>query len=189
MSSMLDLLGSYVIGAIVLLTLSAVILNFQDETSDTVMNEIAQTTVADLGMQMERDLNRIGYRVSGPTKITRLTSSAISFLTDIDNNGVVDSIEYFMSRTQDGFQLVRRQITPGQQPITWSTGGAIVQFSGSDSTGNSVTNLALVRGVTMQIATINPTRNVADISIQEQMAECGSDVGAFWHKRILPPNL
>ncbi len=188
MGGTLDLLGSFVIGGIVLLMLSVIALNLQDETRDTVLNEIAQTTVADLGLQIERDLNRIGYRVPGSTKITKLTSSAISFLSDLDNNGVVDTVEYFMSKSSAGIQLIRRQVTPGQKPVQWSMGTAILQLAGTDSLGNAVTNLSLVRGVAMWLSTIDPTKAVQDTSINKQMQECGSEVGAFWHKRVLPPN-
>jgi hypothetical protein len=189
MGSSLDIIGSYVIGGIVIISLTAVMLNLQGETSDTVMNELAQTTVADIGQQMERDLNRIGYRVSGGQKILRLTSTSIRFLTDLDNDGVVDTVEYFMSKSTQGIQLMRSQGTPGQQSIQWSMGAAVVEFTGTDSLGNTVSDIAAVRAVTMQLATVNPTKEVKQLNIQKQMQECGSEVGAYWHKRVLPPNL
>ena len=184
-----DIVGPYIVGGIVLLSLSVVLLNDRAETMDTGRNERAQTIVADLGMQLERDLNLIGHGVPGSTKITRLTSTSLSFLADIDDNGIVDSIEYFMSRSRDCAHLTRRHISPGQRPLTWSMRGAVVRFAGSDSIGNPVSNLELVRGVTMQITTIDPANDAADEVSRTRARRYGGDVNVFWSKTINPPSL
>lgn len=214
MGSSLDLLGSYIIGGLVLILMTAVILNFQEGTNETLLNEISQVSLAQMSQTMDKEINNLGYRVSGPEKVLSVDYRSIAFLSDIDNNGVVDTISYRMDRTKNGPVVTRRISSPDLGARSWTTRGAMVLFSAFDSTGAQTTDPSLVRAVEASMLTSNVLyERIGSLTAvsgtstgsegvggagtkalqvsHEQLLATAIDVqaGAYWHKTIYPRNL
>jgi hypothetical protein len=99
--SLLDVMGSAIIAIFLLATVYS---------SNARMNETLCTTGSDVAVQqqlvnviriVQKDFRRLGYcanqiRIPDPSKAV-LSAGAhnISFLTDIDNDGVVDTLKYY----------------------------------------------------------------------------------------------
>ncbi len=95
MSDWLDVVGSIVIGGIVILIFANLNLSISTGASENLYSGIVQgglTSAADL---IEYDFYKIGYRCSGNT-IEIADSNEIKFYSDIDNDGVPDEINYFL---------------------------------------------------------------------------------------------
>ncbi|MCB2205806.1 SEC-C domain-containing protein [bacterium] len=209
MGSSLDLLGSYIIGGIVIILMGAVILNFQEGAQQATLNEISQVTMAEMSQTMEKELVNLGYRVPG-NKIVSIDYRSITFLSDYDNDGTVDTISYMMGKGASGPVITRRIATPGQRPMEWTTRGSMVLFSGYDSTGTQTSVASRVRAVEASMLTSNVLfEKISDANAQTSTLLSGDldgkqltvshdrllttavdcEAGAYWHKVIYPRNL
>jgi hypothetical protein len=95
MSDWLDVVGSFIIGGIVILIFANLNISISVSASENLYSGIMQrglTSAADL---IEYDIYKIGYRNSG-NKIEIADSNEIRFYSDIDNDGVPDEINYFL---------------------------------------------------------------------------------------------
>lgn len=95
MSTMLDILGSMVIGALVFL----MILNFNMFTS-----QVKQTSDSELRLQgnaaaiaemLEYDIRKTGFNYGGTSVITA-QPKRFEYFADMDSNGTVERVTYFM---------------------------------------------------------------------------------------------
>lgn len=95
MSDWLDVVGSIVIGGIVILILTNVNISISAAATDNLYAGVMQrglTSAADL---IEHDFYKVGYRNPG-SNIVIADSNEIKFYSDIDNDGVSDEINYFL---------------------------------------------------------------------------------------------
>jgi len=102
MNILLDLLGSTIIGGLLI----SMLINFnifQNNTSFASDSELQlQQNAKTLAEILNYDLRKIGYGYDS-TAVTIADSEKISFYSDIDKNGSVDQITYMISDTSDAF--------------------------------------------------------------------------------------
>ncbi len=210
MGSMLDLLGSYIIGGLVLILMGAMLLGFQDTTRDALMNEISQISLAERSQTMERELTNMGYRVPGNDKIVSLSNQGITFLSDFDNNGEVDTISYVMNEVNGGPVITRTISRSGASDLTWTTRGSMVLFTGYDENGSVTFNPTDIRAIEASMLTSNllfekiqdgttltsagtanrttkTTLAIDQSTLLTTAVDC--ETGAYWHKVLYPRNL
>ncbi len=103
----LDLLGSTIVGGILLMTLFR-INGTATENNYTGNGElIAQQNLATIVQILETDFRRIGYcadwqKIPDPTlSILEVDSSMIKYITDVDADGNVDTVKYFLGPTSE----------------------------------------------------------------------------------------
>ncbi len=103
----LDLLGSTIVGGILLITLFR-INGTATENNYTGNGElIAQQNLATIVQILETDFRRIGYcadwqKIPDPTQsILEVDSSMIKYLTDVDADGNVDTVKYYLGPTSE----------------------------------------------------------------------------------------
>jgi hypothetical protein len=95
MSNWLDVVGSFVVGGIVILILANLNFSISAAASENLFSGIVQRGLTSATDLMEYDLYKIGYRSSG-NKIEIADSNEIKFYSDIDNDGVSDELHYFV---------------------------------------------------------------------------------------------
>lgn len=95
MASILDLLGSIVVGGLVLLLMVTFRTNLSTTTDNQVFNQNVQENLRSLTDVLEYDMRKIGYNVPLTSKIKAIDDSTISFYGDIDNRGGYDSVQYY----------------------------------------------------------------------------------------------
>jgi hypothetical protein len=104
-STMIDMVGSFFIGGILLLM--ALRLNASGMETSTVYNSnlILQQNMTTLVQMIEEDFRKIGYcrdwkKIPDPSKSIRIAdSSRFRFWTDLGNDGSLDSLTYFIGST------------------------------------------------------------------------------------------
>ncbi len=104
-TTILDVLGSMIIGGFLMLILyrtnSAAVENTYNNGSDLTVQENLAATVEVL----ENDFRKIGYcndwtKIPDPTKaIIYADSTSIKFLSDVNNDGNVDTMYYYLGST------------------------------------------------------------------------------------------
>lgn len=101
-STLLDILGSTLVGGMLFM----ILLRINDAAvENTYINGgelIIQSNLVEIVQLLEHDFRKIGYcktwnKIPDPTKaILYADSSNISFLTDVNNNGTVDTLHYYL---------------------------------------------------------------------------------------------
>jgi len=106
-SVILDILGSTIVGGILMLSLFR-INDTAVENAYTGNGELmAQTSIATIVQILEYDFRKIGYcadwnKIPNPSQaIISADSTQIKFLTDVDFDGNVDSIKYYLGPTSE----------------------------------------------------------------------------------------
>jgi len=94
MSSWIDIIGSYVIGAMILLILVNLNNSINNSASENLYSNIVQRNVTSTSELIEYDIYKIGYRVSG-NKFSIADSNQIKFFADLDDNGAAEIVHYF----------------------------------------------------------------------------------------------
>ena len=173
MNQSLDLIGSYILGGIVVLALVGLTLSYNGKTQETKLSEIAQYNTEETGKIIENDFDKLGYRVSG-SKIIRIDSSSITFMADLDNNGTADSVTYSTSTQNNRLYLTRRVV--GAQLNSWQIPVKRFSISGIDSTGAATYNILNIKGISVSLTT-------------NKESGAKYEIGAFWQRNFYPKNL
>jgi hypothetical protein len=100
MSSLLDIITATFIGAILILMIIGISFYIQNSAQEVNNANIAQMNVKEISEVLDYDLYKVGYRVSG-SKILLADSTRLTFLSDIDNNGKVDTVRYLLGNPAD----------------------------------------------------------------------------------------
>jgi len=123
MSVLLDLIGSVVLAGFVMLMGLRLNANMNNSNGSYKADVIVQENLVSLVETIEYDFRKMGYGVTDPTKvILRAESTSIKFRGDIDANGVIDTVEWFLgglvtSTPNPSDRILYRRIYPT------STGG------------------------------------------------------------------
>ncbi len=149
----INLTGSFIIGGIVLLTLLFVQSNIKDFQRSQIINEFTESSMVSMSNVVDYDFNKIGYRVTTNPKISSINGSSISFLSDLNNNGTVDSVKYFI-RTLSGKQyLVRRTFENSASEYQMAISNFLIQ--GYDSLNSATFTVANIKSVDVKIVIDN----------------------------------
>jgi hypothetical protein len=102
MNIILDILGASLIGGIVML----LIVNLNAYSTETKYSSDAdlrlQQDAKTLAEIINDDLRKVGYKYDG-TAITEADSQRISFYGDIDNDGNMDQVTYFLGGAAEAY--------------------------------------------------------------------------------------
>ncbi|MCK9426966.1 MAG: hypothetical protein M0Q21_13100 [Ignavibacteriaceae bacterium] len=148
MSQILDILGSFITGATIILVVMN--LNFQITTSqrENFFSSISQTEVVNFANIFENDIYKIGYQTSTANIITSADSVAIQFYADIDNDTTAEQVYYTMGATtalagttNPNDRPVYRRIGTGNTDLIGTAYS--MQISYFDSIGNQLQYSAL----------------------------------------------
>ena len=103
-TTILDILGASIIGGILLINLLNTNGNLVENESVYSHDKNLQIDLVIAATLIERDFNLLGYvndvgLIQNNQNIFNGTASSIRFRSDIDNNGTIDTISYFVSDT------------------------------------------------------------------------------------------
>lgn len=126
MSSLLDLVGSFIVGSLLLLMILRVNNNVSQTSTENQIRLVVEENLTEIISEIEYDFLKIGYRVGNPsTAIISCDSNSIAFWSDIDNNGSVDSVRYLLGTPSQ----VPGTLNPRDCPLIRSVGGSQIQSS------------------------------------------------------------
>ncbi len=193
-SVLLDILGSTVIGGILMMNLFQ-INNSAVENSYTGTGElIAQTNLATIVEILELDVRKIGYcadweKIPIPTQaIISADSTGIDYLTDVDSDGIVDTMHYYLGPTSELLSTpnprdrILYRVVNSEVPVGVNLGVTQFNLTFFDVIGNPISFPITVPGeiYTMQI----------DITVEDVSAYDEKYSSAFWRQiRLAAKNL
>lgn len=189
MSYLIDIIGSTAIAAAIIFIVLEFNKNVNDVTAEVLLSNISNTEALTSAEVIEYDLYKIGYGVSA-NSITKADSNYLTFLSDFDNNGTVDSISYFVGNTGERLNTANpydkplyRKINNGGRSLLISV--VSCTFSYFDSIGTQLNYASLSsQAVRNRIRSIN-------INLRAESAEPVNNIyqGIDWARTIRPKNL
>ena len=182
MSTIVDLVGSTVAAGILILAVLGLTFNTTSTMVEQNLSTIAQSSALSIVEVFDYDFLKAGYRAPRPA-ILRADSNAITFLSDFDRNGTVDTVKYTVSsasqvpQTQNpGDRILYRQVN--NNPTTGGSLGVVdFKLTYYDSTGAVTTNAAKVKSFLVRLW-VQSTFKIDTTYSQ-----------AYWEKRYHPVNL
>ncbi|MBU1095079.1 MAG: hypothetical protein KKB34_01250 [Bacteroidetes bacterium] len=193
-STLIDILGSTIIGGILFM----ILLRMNDAAVQNTYNNggeyIIQQNLVEVVQLLEYDFRKIGYckvwsRIPNPSKAIILAdSTSIKFLTDIDNNGYVDTLHYYLgpsgelSATPNPNDRLLYRVINSESAIGANLGVTQFRLTYFNSLGNTINFPIIVPGEihTMQI----------DLKVENTSGYNREYSGAFWRQiRLAARNL
>jgi len=193
-STLIDIIGSMVIGGLLMLILFRLQDNAVKNTYNYGGEAIVQQNLVEAVQLLEHDFRKIGYcrdwsQIPDPSRaILQADSTMISFLTDIDDDGTVDSLRYYLgakselSETPNPNDRLLYRVENGGTPLSANLG--ITQFSLEffDALSNK---LSFPIENTGQIYTMR-----IDLKVENTSAYGEEYTSAFWRQiRLVARNL
>jgi len=97
MAIVIDLIGSMILAGFVTLLGLRLNANISNSAQSYKADVIVQENLVSLVQSIEYDFRKMGYRVQDPTQvILRADSDHITFRGDINDNGVIDTVEWYL---------------------------------------------------------------------------------------------
>lgn len=149
-SSLIDILGSVVIGGMLFLILLGLHESAVKNSFKFSGEMIVQRNLVELVKLLEHDFRKIGYckdweEILDPSKsILAADSNSISFLTDINSDGVIDTLQYILgpatelSHTPNPRDRILYRIVNGNTPVGANLGVTQFKMFYFDTFGNPI---------------------------------------------------
>jgi len=189
MSIMLDLIGSVVIAAFVILIglrLNQTIAGNSDASSANVN---VQESMVDIVRSIEYDFRKIGYGVpEGQNAIIDTGLTSITFKSDIDNDGTLDVVEWYTGPPITGFpndsvRVLYRRVNGGT-PVGAALGVTGFRLKYLNQDGAPAQSLGSIYIIETTLQVESPYK-VQDQVITDQSYEDMRYAVAFWRQTRL----
>ncbi|NLT51093.1 MAG: hypothetical protein GXX85_09275 [Ignavibacteria bacterium] len=191
MAYLIDVLGSVIVSSFVILMLVGFNVQMSTFSYDMFSSTLTQGNAVVTGQILEYDLYKIGYRASGQ-KISFADSTKIIYSTDLENNGSLDSVCYYigtienLSNTSNPIDRPLYRSQNGQSPIQIAAVSRLehtTYFTYLDSAGVKIPSPNTV-DLRKKIRTIK-------VGMRLQAAEAVEGIyqGVDWERTIRPKNL
>lgn len=103
MNSILDNVLSFIIGGAVMLLLSVLMMNMRSASMTETINTNIQSNLVTVTDIMENDFRKVGYKVPlrpADSSVTYAGKDSLRMKGDLDNNGSVDYVVYYIGRSK-----------------------------------------------------------------------------------------
>jgi len=184
MTSHFNLIGSIIIGGLLFLAINRFHSSLNQNTQEKVLDSVTIQNSTSITKLIEFDFNRMGLRTSNSSNpIILADSNRISFLTDIDNNGAVDTLRYFLSDTS----LVTSTVNPRDRILY-----RLVNTEAPTDAALGVTQFKIryLDWMGYETANISDIRTIEiNLNVESTAPSDDKYSSFFWQTRISPPNL
>ncbi len=169
-NTVLDIVGSIMVGGLILLILFRLNTTATSNLYNTNSEANVQMSMISVAEVLENDFRKIGYckdwtKIPDPTKAILLAdTSSIKFLTDLSNDGNVDTLYYYigptseLANTPNPRDRLLYRVVNSSTPKSSNVGITRFRLSYFDSFGNEITKMP-----------VSPTGKIQKIQIDLQI--------------------
>ena len=189
MSVMLDLIGSVVIAAFVILIGLQLNQTIAGNADASTANLNVQESMVDIVQSIEYDFRKMGYGVP-ETQLALIDTGQthIKFRSDIDNDGTVDIVEWYTGPVITGLpnpnvRVLYRRVNGGT-PVGASLGVTDFKLRYLDQDGGPPVSLGAIFIIEMTLQVESPYKVQDQIIAEQSYEEMGYAV-AFWRQTRL----
>jgi len=190
MGSWIALIGSIVIGSLILLSVQQFNQDVSRDIYCDTLDNIAYGNLDELKRVIEYDFSRIGLGVNDPSQavLTNAAATDITFRLDSDSNGVLETMRYYLSTTTDVAAAatanpndkVLYRVVNGGTPAIVSAGLTDYRIQYFNSAGSETANLTAIRTL---VVSLTLESNYASYASSNEYPKL------IWHQRFTPPSL
>jgi len=182
MNVVLDILGSTIIGGFVVLMMINFNI-FQSNTAFASDSELQlQQNAKTLAEILNHDLRKIGYRYDN-TAFIQADSEYVSFYSDIDRDGSVDLVEYFLGDTSTASSTTN----PNDRVLYRIVNNDTIQ---GPSLGLTKAKFTYLTGLGAETTTLSEIKYIkAELWIEPYEPISGEYPFTYWELTINPRNL
>lgn len=173
MQTILEIVGSTVIGGMLLLLIFSCSSNVSSSSNSQLMNSLIQSDLTTITEILEADIKNMGYRIPNNNAISVADSNRITFKFANDITSTIDSISYYFVRSENCLYRKFKNNAPGKILL------AISNFN---------INFYDINGSITSSKTDIKTFKVS-IAVQDTFKYDGDPVYASWVKTFKPQNL
>lgn len=173
MQTILEIIGSTIIGGMLLLLIMTSKTNVSKSSNSQLINSNIQSNLTAVTEILEADIKNLGYRITDSTDITTADSNRITFKMLNDATHTTDSISYYYIASDTSLYRKVNNNTPGK--ITLGITNFNVWYY--DKNGAITTSKPIIKS--FKIAII----------VQDTFKYDGDPVSAYWVKTFKPQNL
>jgi len=148
-STIIDIVGSIIIGGILLILLMRINEAVVEGTYNNTQELILQQNLATSALIIENDFRRIGYcqnynLIPTTDAIISATDSSISFRTDVNNAGIVNTLQYYtgpaseLTSTPNPRDRFLYRVIDGETPVGVNLGVTQFRLVYFDQLGDSL---------------------------------------------------
>jgi len=148
-STIIDIVGSIIIGGILLILLMRINEAAVEGTYNNTQELILQQNLATSALIIENDFRRIGYcqnynLIPTTDAIISATDSSISFRTDVNNAGIVNTLQYYtgpaseLTSTPNPRDRFLYRVIDGETPVGVNLGVTQFRLVYFDQLGDSL---------------------------------------------------
>jgi len=181
MVAFLDLVGSLVIRAGIILILLRLTISMQDVLYERTERAVLDKHLMTISQVLSQDVNQIGYNVNG-SPFVRIDSNHTVFYGDFDDNGTPEQVEYYTVPVSGGdpdqprYALHRKSGTWGTD-VSMTSQLSRLRFWYYDSLGAETADTARVRSMFILL------------QLQSSSFFNGRYPTASWQAQLFPQNL
>lgn len=181
MHGFMDYVSSIILGGMVFLSLMSFYGQVDESHMSQVLSSVVQEECTSATEIMESDLRKVGFGVTDSVKIALPDSAGIRFAADIDGNGTVDSVSYFLSlfpvsgASNARTRILYRRVNGADTPVL--TGVTSFRMRYYDRSGNSTLIPSAIRSFDIRLTL------ESDAPVDSQYA------GVVWSRTFKPHNL
>ena len=180
MAALIDLVGSSIVGGWVLVSLLSFFSNVESVSMHETLVTSTDEELSNATAIVESDIRKAGYNIADPVKMLRADSNAVAFKLDIDRDGVLDSVSYYLALPAGGsagtpMDLVRKLNGGSGAKVLGGITNFLLRYQ--DSTGAATAVLQNVRWITVSM------------TAQSSMSADGENPAIYWQKTFNPMNL
>jgi hypothetical protein len=192
MSIMLDIIGSVIIGAYVLLMGIRLNSNIGDHIQSSMATLNLQETLVDAVRTMESDFRKIGYGTLDPKTALEITQpDHMRFKADVNRDGAIERIDWALEKrveTSGDTTMVLTRHVSGESSMIILSGVASFQLDYLTETGTPADTSA--KGQIMVIQTALKIRSPYKVPDIIKGGEVMKEVEGFWRQtRLASRNL
>lgn len=193
MGTVFELVGSIILAGLVMvigLGLNVDVINGSDSYRADVLVEEGLVSIV---QAVEYDFRKMGYNVADPTTvILRADSDHIAFLTDVEDNGAVDTVEWYIGRSVTSSPnpndrlLIRRFVPPGGTASVAGSAPGVTKFGLRylNHEGKPTTIKSQIWIIETTIRVESPWKVQDRMALDENYSEWGYSA-AFWRQTRL----
>ena len=162
MGTQLDLIVSFVIGGLLLLTILNTNTNMMATATQNTLDVLAQENLSMLSEVILYDFHKMGYYPSDVApddfRILSMDSTSIQFRADIDNDGAIDTVYYGISDTSQAAgtpnprDVILYRLLNGEAPWGATLGVTEFDLAYRDAADSVTTTSSEVRSIEVTLA-------------------------------------
>ena len=185
-STLLDIVGSIIIGGVLLLILFRLQATASETSYDSSQDLIVQQNLTTLIDILQSDFRKIGYcadytKITNPADVILYAdSNEIKFIADLNDAGVLDTVDYYtgptseLSNTPNPRDKLLYRVINGEAPKGSNLGVTEFKLIYFDALGNILST------------PVNPTGQIAsvqvDLKVENSEAMNNQYQNAFWRQ-------